>query len=347
MASAWYCTREDVKAATDIKESARNNAQIDRAIDAASRAVEGLTHRRFYPELDTRYFDWPNYQYASSWRLWLDANEVIEVTSLTSGGEVVSSNDYFLEPNTYGPPYNSIEIDLSSSASFNSGSTRQRSIAVTGLFGYREDLSNATTLAASASNVTTSLTVASSNPLGVGSILKIEDEYLIVTDKLMADTTQNLQTPLTAVNNDTLVSVVDGSVFAPGDAILLDSERMLVVDVAGNSLVVKRAWDGTTLASHTGSDVYAQWTLRVERGALGSIAASHADDSVVQEFEVPGLIKNLTVAEALNMILQESGGYARSTGTESNEATYIGRGIEAIRNQVRQTYGRKARIRGV
>lgn len=347
MASAWYCTREDVKAATDIKESARNNAQIDRAIDAASRAVEGLTHRKFYPENDTRYFDWPNYQYASSWRLWLDANEVIEVTSLTSGGEVVSPSDYFLEPNTYGPPYTSIEIDLSSSASFNSGSTRQRSIAVTGLFGYREDLSNATTLAASASNSATSLSVASSTSVGVGSILKIEDEYLIVTQKLMADSGQNLQTPLTAVNNDTLVSVSDGSLFAPGDAILLDSERMLVVDVAGNSLTVKRAWDGTVLASHTGSDVYAQWTLRVERGALGSAAATHADDSVVQEFEVPGLIKTLTVAEALNSMLQESGGYARSTGTESNEATYVGRGIEAIRNQVRATYGRKARIRGV
>lgn len=347
MASAWYCTREDVKAATDMKEAARNNAQIDRAIDAASRAVEGLTHRKFYPEIDTRYFDWPNYQYASSWRLWLDANEVISVTSLTSGGTVVSSDDYFLEPNQYGPPYSNIQIDLGSSASFNSGNTRQRSIGVTGLFGYREDLSNATTLAASASDSATSLSVASSNRLGVGSILKVDSEYIVVTEKLMSDTGQNLQTPLSAVNNDTLVSVSDGSLFAAGDAILLDSERMLVVDVAGNSLVVKRAWDGTALASHTGSDVYAQWTLRVERGAFGSTAAAHEDDSVVKEFEVPGLIKQLTVAEALNSMLQESGGYARSTGTESNEATYVGRGIEAIRNQVRMTYGRKARIRGV
>src|SRR5690606_22447868 len=56
----WYTTRETVKAALDYKETARNDAQVDRAIESASRAVEGLLHRRFYPETATRYFDWPN-----------------------------------------------------------------------------------------------------------------------------------------------------------------------------------------------------------------------------------------------------------------------------------------------
>lgn len=54
-----YATREEVKSALDIKQTARNNDQVDRAIDSASRAVEGLLHRVFYPTFDTRYVDWP------------------------------------------------------------------------------------------------------------------------------------------------------------------------------------------------------------------------------------------------------------------------------------------------
>jgi hypothetical protein len=89
----WYCTREDVKSSLDSKESARNNGQVDRAIESASRAVEGLTHRRFYPETDTRYFDWPNAQYARPWRLWLDQHELVSVATLSSGGTTIAASD--------------------------------------------------------------------------------------------------------------------------------------------------------------------------------------------------------------------------------------------------------------
>lgn len=54
-----YATREQVKQALDIKESARSDLQIDIAIEAASDSVDGLLHRVFYPQVMTRYFDWP------------------------------------------------------------------------------------------------------------------------------------------------------------------------------------------------------------------------------------------------------------------------------------------------
>lgn len=52
-----YCTREDVKNALDIKETARNDDQIDRAIEGATDTIEDDLNRKFYPEVDTRYFD--------------------------------------------------------------------------------------------------------------------------------------------------------------------------------------------------------------------------------------------------------------------------------------------------
>ena len=59
MATVWYCTREDVKRALDVKETVQSNGQIDRRIAASTDSIEGLCHRRFYPWTGTRYLDWP------------------------------------------------------------------------------------------------------------------------------------------------------------------------------------------------------------------------------------------------------------------------------------------------
>lgn len=139
MALPWYCTREDVKAALDYKETARNNQQIDRLIEATSRRIETMCHRRFYPQVDTRYFDWPNKTSGRSYRLWLDADELISVTSISSGGSLIDVGEYFLRPYNDSPPYTHIEIDLSGSASFGGGSTHQQDITITGVFGYSAD----------------------------------------------------------------------------------------------------------------------------------------------------------------------------------------------------------------
>lgn len=163
--SIWYCTREQVKAALDSKETARSNAQIDRAIESASRTIDGgkriggLMRRRFYPEVRTQTFDWPNGQYARSWRLWLDQHELIDVTSITSGGVTLAPGEYLLRPDD-SPPYNRVEIDLSSSAAWSSGNTHQRAISIVGTFGYCADEAPAGELAlAVASTTAMSITV--------------------------------------------------------------------------------------------------------------------------------------------------------------------------------------------
>lgn len=344
-----YATREDVRAALDFADGARAGARIDRALDSASRGIEGLLLRRFYPEIDTRYFDWPNRSGSRPWRLWLDRDELISVTTLTTAGEVVAPADFFLRPDT-GPPFTHIEIDLASAASFGAGDTHQRAIAVTGVFGYTAQDEPAGALeTAIASASATTVDVTDSAAIGVGDLIKVDSERMLVTAKVMLDTTQNLQTSLSASMADGTVVVTTGSAFAVDEVILIDAERMLIVDIAGNSLIVNRAFDGTTLAAHTAptADVYAPRRLTVTRGALGTTAAAHADAAPITRHVVPGPVHALCVAETVNELQQESAAYAKEVGAGDTAREAPGAGLEGLRESVRRTYGRRTRTRAV
>ncbi|MEV0382881.1 hypothetical protein [Nonomuraea sp. NPDC050643] len=353
----WYTTRETVKAALDSKETARSNGQIDRAIESASRLIEGALHRRFYPEVRTLTWDWPNAQRARSWRLWLDANELVSVTTLVAGGVTIAPGDYLLYP-TDGPPYNRIEIDLSSSAAFASGDTHQQAISITGPYaGCRLDEAPAGALAEALDASETAVDVTDAAAVGVGDILRVDSERMIVTGRTMLDTGQNLGGNLAASAAGVTVAVSTGSAFAVDEVILIDSERMLVVDIAGNNLTVKRAWDGSVLAAHTaGADIYAPRTLTVERGALGTTAATHLTAAPIARHVPPGPVVALCVGLALAQVLGEQSGYARASlaSGERSDTTSgrprtqkIGAGLDALWATAYAACGRKARIRGV
>lgn len=351
----WYCTREDVKLALDFAETARADTRIDRAIEAASRGAEQFLHRRFYPWTGTRYFSWPDPAYRTAWRLWLDADELISVTTLSAAGIAVGVSGYYLEPVNTGPPYNRVEINLASQSAFGTGSTHQRDIAIVGVWcGCSADEAPAGALAEALDASETGVDVTDSASIGVGSIIRVDNERMIVTGKSVLDTGQNLASPLTANTADTTVAVATGSAYTVGETLLLDAERMLVVDIAGNNLTVKRAYDGSVLAAHTGSDIYAPRTLMVERGALGTTAATHLTAAAANRHVVPGPVRALVLAEAVNQVLQESGGYARTVGTGSAAQTSQGTaraaggaGLPDIREQAYTACARKARTRAV
>jgi hypothetical protein len=345
----WYCTREDVKRSLDMNETARNDALVDRAIEAASRAVDGLLHRQIAPTLATRYFDWPNHQYSRAWRLWLDENDLISVTSLTSGGTTVSSSDYFLEPVNSGPPYDRVEIDMSSSAAFSSDDTWQRAVSITGLWGYTDDNTavGITAEALDASETGVDVDGPTAAQVGVGSVLKVDSERMLVTGRSTLTSGQTLQSDLTIQNNAVSVSVTTGSAFAVGEVILLDSERMLIVDIAGNTLTVKRGWDGSPLATHSGSTIYTYRTLTVTRGALGTTAASHNSGATVNRWDVPGPVRELAMAEAINNLEQAKAGYARTSGAEESERETRALGLELLRKSVLRSHGRRGRTGAV
>jgi hypothetical protein len=345
---SWYTTRESVKRALDSAETARNNGQVDQAIDSASRSVEGLTHRIFRPVLATRYFDWPDLQRGRPWRLWLNGSELISLTSLTAGGTTIPNTNLLLEPANYGPPFDSIETNIGSTSAFTLANTHQRAIAVTGLFGYSNDEAAAGTLAAAITTVgQTSVNVSDSSLIGVGDVLRVDQERVVVIGKQMLTTGQTLQTPVAASSSDVTVAVTSGAGYAVDEVLLLDAERMLIVDIAGNNLIVKRAWDGSVLAAHTGSTIYAARTLAVTRAALGTTAATHLNSAPISRHEVPGLVRQLTIAEALNDLLQGQGGYARIQRAEGAQQSGFGDGLNDIRERCEARYARKARTAAI
>lgn len=346
----WYATREEIKAELDVKETSRSNARIDRALEDASRRVDGLMHRTFAPVTATRYFDWPNFQYAYPWRLWLDQWELADIpTSVTSGGTTIPLSACNFEPVNSGPPYTYLELRRDQSYSFGVGSTPQRDIAITGPWGYRITEATAGALAASMDATQTSVNVdgPTAAAVGVGSILRVDSERMVVTDRQQLDTSQTLGAGgLSNQNSAVTVPVPSGAAFAAGETILIDSERMLIDDIAGNQLTVRRAWDGSTIAAHTaGAAIYAPRTLVVTRGALGTTAAAHSNAATVIRWVPPGGIRQLTVAETLTDLLQGRSGYARTAGAGENEREASGKGLADLRDSAYQAYGRKARMR--
>jgi len=62
---------------------------------------------------------------------------------------------------------------------------------------------------------------------------------------------------------ETAIDVVDGTVFAYGDIIRIDSEKMLITNISSNTITVERGFLGTTSATHsTATDIYigVTWT---------------------------------------------------------------------------------------
>lgn len=345
MVTVWYATREDVKHALDSKETARNNAQIDRALDSASLAIEGdgIARRRFYPEIDTRTFDWPRYYRDSPRyrRLWLDENELVSVITLKVNGVTIDSGDYFVRrvDRRDEPPYDYIDIEQSAGAHI--GATHERAVEITGPYGYDLNDAPAGAVAGALDNAQTNINVTNSAAIGVGSLIKVDAERMLVTGKAMLTTAQTIGGNLTAALSNTTVPVTTGSAYAVGEVILVDAERMLIVDIAGNNLIVKRQWDGSVLAAHsTGAAVFAARTLTVVRAALGTTAATHADTTPARVHVYPGPVRSLAIAEAVVQVSQESAAYARVVGSGDHTIEAVGRGLKDLRDQVRHAFAR-------
>jgi hypothetical protein len=347
----WLCTREDVKHALDSRETSRNNRQVDAAVASATLSIEGMLHRKFYPQLATRYKDWPDTRQvgARPWRIWLDEDELISVLTLTSGGTVITPGDYFLEPANDGPPYDRIELDRSGSATFGGGSTPQRSVGILGLWGFDNEEESVGQLTATlgASDTATASISWTTARVGVGDLLRIDSERMIITDRSMVDSGQNLQTPMTAAASNVTAAVTSGTGFGIDEVLLLESERMLVVDIAGNNLTVKRAWDGSPLAAHTSSDVYTLTGVELDRAAAGTTLAAHSSSATIYRYKPPPLLRTLAVAESMNILLQEGSGYARVVGSGESQREASGRGLRELREQALTVYGRQARKRAV
>lgn len=347
-----YCSREDVMSAPDFAETPRISARVDRAIDSGARLIEGRLHRVFYPNDTTFKWDWPNFQFAFPWRLWFDQWDLVSATQVQSPqGTTIPLGNVIFRPVNRKPgwPYTYMEIDRSTSSVLAAGATPQLSIWITGTWGFTTDTDPAGTLAAAVSSTSaTTVTVSDAAVAGVGDLLIVDSERMLVTDRALTSTGQSQVSGCsTASAADNLLTVTDGTKFAPGEVLLLDAERMRIDDITGNTLIVKRAWDSTIPAVHGGATIYAYRLLTVTRGVLGTTAATHSNGAALSRHRPPGLIRDLNLALALNRVLQETSGYARTVGEGDNLRPAPGAGLADLWAAAIATYGRKARKRAV
>jgi hypothetical protein len=343
MGAVWYATREALKSSLDVAETARTDALIDRALGYATTAVEGYLHRRFYPFAGTRTFDFPRPQDRSpSWRFDLHEDEAAFVSAVAADGTPIDPADYTLSPANGPAPYTAIELFRDRSGSFVSG---QRELAVTGIFaGCPIDERTIGALSGSVTDSAGALVLQNGSGLGVGSILRIGSEYLIVTGRSWADSTVNTAGALAANKGVTAVPVGSAASFAVGEVVYVDAEQMLVVDVVGSNLIVRRAWNGSVLAAHnSGADVFVSRTFAVDRGQLGSTAAAHSDGAAVLLWVVPALASALCLAEAVMYLQNEGSGWARVVGSGDGTRESSGRALKDLREQAWTALARKVR----
>jgi len=337
-----YCMRRAVQRELNYADNFRINRRIDSKILQASRDVEGLCHRKFYPVTDTRSFDLPETD-----SLWLYQHELTSVEAIVSGDTAMSAADYILRPES-GPPYTWIDVDYSGQTGWQAGNTWQRSIAITGDFGYPVTTSNPTVLASSLSALAGTLTVDSSADVGAGALILIGDERMIVTDEELITTTATITADITANKADIVISVSDGSLLDQGELLAIGGERMFVESISGNTVTVSRSQNGSTLAAHTnGATIYAPRRLEVARGQCGTDAGEHDADDTVTLLSPPSLISEYVLGLTCAALEHGSSGFARSAGSGESQRQSDDRGLSALADSVYARYGRKARSRAV
>ena len=179
-----YVGVESFRAATNNPDTTRDAAILEHLL-AASREIERLTFRRFFPVTATNKYRWPPFHVAASWEIWTE-DDLLSVSSIfvaDSGQNAspVALTHYFLEPQPFGPPYNRVEIDLSSGDVFQAGPTPQQSVAITGQWGYANTTRAAGTLGAAITTTTaTTITISDDTLIDQGDVILIDSEALYV-----------------------------------------------------------------------------------------------------------------------------------------------------------------------
>ena len=323
MADPTYATVEQLQGAADYKPTAYETTRLRRILNAASRRIDLRLHRHFYPLTEAVTYTRPvlaKPRTSTSTGFFLN-RDLISVSAVTVDTVAQTVGDIELWPTHHGPPYSWLGVTGSA-------------IVVTGDWGFSNDTTPAGALAEALDASETGVNVTDSSAAGIGDLIIIESERMIVTAKTQLDIAQNIQGNLLKDSSDVTVAVEDGTAVFPGESLLVNAEEMLVLAVSSNNATVKRAWNGSVLAAHTsGDDIFAPRTLTVERAAAGSTAATHADTTAITRNVPPEAITDLCIAEAINTYEQETAGYAREVGAGETQREARGIGLRDARKE--------------
>ena len=323
MADPTYATVEQLQAAADYKPTAFESARLQRIVTAASRRIELRLHRHFYPLTETVTYTRPTLarpRTSTSAGFFLN-RDLITLTTVTVDDTTKTVADIETWPSQHGPPFSWVGVTGSD-------------IVIVADWGFSNDTTPAGALAEALDTTETGVNVTDSSSVGVGDLVIVESERMIVTAKVQLDIAQNIQANLTKDTAVVTVAVEDGTAVFPGEALLVNAEEMLILAISSNNVTVKRAWNGSVLAAHTsGDDIFAPRTLTVERGAVGTTAATHDDAKAVTRNLPPAAITDLCIAEAINTYEQETAGYARTVGAGETQREARGAGLADARQE--------------
>lgn len=359
MANPLYATRAAVRGCLESPLSSRLNRVIDESLAAATRDIDAACGFPLYdgddggamaPKTGTRYFDWPTSSTAGTpgWRLWLGGHRLLDLTALVSGSRSIDVDDVLLRPDGR-PPYRYVELSLSgaSALGLGAGLTWQRSTALTGEWGESATLISVGTLVGS---ITTGSTVvlSDSSTVSVGSLLVIGSERIIVTDQSLVDTGINVSGAIATGAGVTSVPVDDGTGIHAGETVTIGAERMYVLDVSGNTLIVRRGVEGSVVTAHSNADaVLAPRSFTVARGTRGTSSASHANGATVSAWVPPSLAREWCEGLAINAVLQKLSGYVRTVGSGDYVRNASGAGLDALALRALRAHGRQMRTAAI
>ena len=135
------------------------------------------------------------------------------------------------------------------------------------------------------------------------------------------------------------VTVDLGTRYAVGEVIQVDSEKMLIEAISGNVLTVKRAYDGSLLASHLdNAAVNVFRSLTIVRGVNGTTAATHALAAAVVKYAPPADVWLYGLAKAILDHKQSQSGWTGQIGVGEGAVAVRAESIPMLREQLIQKY---------
>jgi hypothetical protein len=122
-------------------------------------------------------------------------------------------------------------------------------------------------------------------------------------------------------------------------------ERMLIVDVVGNTLSVIRQYDGTVLAAHAdNAPIFALTGVILARAQLGTTIAPHAPAASISRWITPANLREFTKAESIVALEQDASAWNRTAGSGDNAREASGKALADAREMAIQSLGRKYRL---
>ena len=182
-----YITAQDFKNFQRTDSIDLTDDEVITAIIAqASRQIDDVTGRHFYPLVQTRLYDIPGVDFTDRDEISLD-DDLLELITLTNGDLTVITNAQYILRSVNSPPYWAVKLRDSANITWeqNSANSSQQVLSVAGVWGWHNAYARAWLLIGTLSAaVTTTTSLSLSLPVGhgvvVGNLIKIDNEYFNV-----------------------------------------------------------------------------------------------------------------------------------------------------------------------